>query len=288
MTNESLTIRKIASVAGTSRGTVDKVLHQRPGVSQKVRERVLKIASDLGYVPNKFAQTLNYRKQKANLSIILPNTADRFFDIVKSGINHAIHEDNYGLTITTIEMDKCTVESQLKCIEKISVDDISGLAIVAYDDDQIRKALHKFSLLSIPVATYNSDLPDFDRVFYIGQNGFQAGRIAGILMGKICSSESNIAIISGPVFNRSTHERSLGFKEIINSEHKHIHIIDDFDCNNEDELVYNKIKELLLGNRKIDGFYLAGYGAIGLYKAFRNFGTMKYNIICNDLNDVTK
>ncbi|MDD2534487.1 MAG: LacI family DNA-binding transcriptional regulator, partial [Eubacteriales bacterium] len=41
------TIRSIAQAANVSRGTVDKVLNNRPGVSQEVREKIRKIADDL-------------------------------------------------------------------------------------------------------------------------------------------------------------------------------------------------------------------------------------------------
>ena len=37
----SVTIRQIAEAAKVSRGTVDKVLNNRPGVSVEVREQIL-------------------------------------------------------------------------------------------------------------------------------------------------------------------------------------------------------------------------------------------------------
>ena len=40
-----VTIKKIAEIAGVHPSTVDKVLHNRPGVSDEVRERIRKEAS---------------------------------------------------------------------------------------------------------------------------------------------------------------------------------------------------------------------------------------------------
>ena len=46
-----MTIRKIAELAGTSRSAVDKVIHDRPGVSEAVRQEVLRVIEQTGYVP---------------------------------------------------------------------------------------------------------------------------------------------------------------------------------------------------------------------------------------------
>lgn len=47
-----VTIKEIAALANVSRGTVDKVLNNRPGVKDSTREKVLKIAAELHYQPN--------------------------------------------------------------------------------------------------------------------------------------------------------------------------------------------------------------------------------------------
>ena len=43
------TIRSIAAEAGVSRGTVDRVLNNRPHVDPEVRQRVLRVAAGQGY-----------------------------------------------------------------------------------------------------------------------------------------------------------------------------------------------------------------------------------------------
>ena len=44
-----ITIRKIAELAGVSRGTVDKIVHDRAGVSDEVRAQVQKVIDESGY-----------------------------------------------------------------------------------------------------------------------------------------------------------------------------------------------------------------------------------------------
>lgn len=45
----SVTLKQIAELAGVSRGTVDRALHNRGRVSDEVAQRIRQIADELGY-----------------------------------------------------------------------------------------------------------------------------------------------------------------------------------------------------------------------------------------------
>ena len=53
-----VTIRDIAERAGVSKGAVSYALNGRPGVSEDTRERILEIARELGWYPNRAARAL--------------------------------------------------------------------------------------------------------------------------------------------------------------------------------------------------------------------------------------
>ena len=52
------TIKDIARMAKTSAAAVSLALNNRPGVSEKTRQRILKIAGKLEYRPNYLAKSL--------------------------------------------------------------------------------------------------------------------------------------------------------------------------------------------------------------------------------------
>ena len=52
MAKENIRIKDIAERAGVSVGTVDRVLHNRPNVSQKALEKVNKALEEMDYRPN--------------------------------------------------------------------------------------------------------------------------------------------------------------------------------------------------------------------------------------------
>jgi DNA-binding LacI/PurR family transcriptional regulator len=60
-----VTIRDIAERAGVSKGAVSYALNGRPGVSEKTRVRILAIADELGWYPNRAARALSAARADA-------------------------------------------------------------------------------------------------------------------------------------------------------------------------------------------------------------------------------
>ena len=55
---EKIRIKDIAERAGTSVGTVDRVLHGRPNVSPGAREKIERALKEMNYHPNMYASAL--------------------------------------------------------------------------------------------------------------------------------------------------------------------------------------------------------------------------------------
>ena len=85
----AVTIKDIAAAAGVSRGTVDRALHGRGDVSAEVRERVLRIAEELSYRPNRAALGLAALKKAVRVGLLLPSEGNPFFDEVIRGARAA-------------------------------------------------------------------------------------------------------------------------------------------------------------------------------------------------------
>lgn len=89
--NRSLTLRDVSEASGVSEMTVSRVLRNRGDVSDATRQRVLKAAKDLGYVPNKIAGAL--ASQRVNLvAVIIPSLSNMVFPEVLSGISEVLED----------------------------------------------------------------------------------------------------------------------------------------------------------------------------------------------------
>src|SRR5260370_5499622 len=71
-------IKGIARALGISIGTVDRAIHGRGGINAITKERVLKMAQNLGYKPNLAARYLKAPRQ-VRVSVNLPARLGSFF-----------------------------------------------------------------------------------------------------------------------------------------------------------------------------------------------------------------
>jgi LacI family gluconate utilization system Gnt-I transcriptional repressor len=90
----TLTLRDVSAAANVSEMTVSRVLRNSDDVSEQTRDRVLKAARALGYVPNKIAGAL--ASQRTHLvTVVIPSLSNLVFPEVLSGISDVL--DGTGL-----------------------------------------------------------------------------------------------------------------------------------------------------------------------------------------------
>ncbi|THD76675.1 LacI family DNA-binding transcriptional regulator [Thalassobius vesicularis] len=86
-----LTLRDVSEASGVSEMTVSRVLRNRSDVSEATREKVLRAAKQLGYVPNKIAGAL--ASQRVNLvAVIIPSLSNMVFPEVLNGISRTLED----------------------------------------------------------------------------------------------------------------------------------------------------------------------------------------------------
>src|ERR1700733_14363541 len=73
-----VTIREVARAAGVSVSTVSNALNGRPNVSRDVRQKIQQFARELGYRPNRAAQTMRTGLSRA-IGLVLPDLTNPFF-----------------------------------------------------------------------------------------------------------------------------------------------------------------------------------------------------------------
>ncbi len=98
-------LKEIAKELNLSVTTVSRALAGYPDVAEKTRQRVIRKAHEMGYVPNVAAQHL--QRQKANaIGFIIPTSgprfSDPFFSELIAGIGNEAGRQGYDLLISTV------------------------------------------------------------------------------------------------------------------------------------------------------------------------------------------
>jgi LacI family gluconate utilization system Gnt-I transcriptional repressor len=89
-----VTITDVARRARVGESTVSRVLRNQGSVSQATREKILKAAADLNYVPNRIAGTLASMTSKL-IGIVIPSVGNTVVPEVLAGANMVLEEAGF-------------------------------------------------------------------------------------------------------------------------------------------------------------------------------------------------
>ncbi|MFS0643599.1 LacI family DNA-binding transcriptional regulator [Siminovitchia sp. 179-K 8D1 HS] len=137
----SITIKDIATLAGVSYSTVSKALNNSPLVKSETKEKIIKIAEELGYEPNFAAQRL-VSKHSKTIGVIWPTVERMAPSSLVTKINEIVKKNNYQMLLS---ID--TIKNSLETFKKFQVD---GVIVFDEQEDEPIAALAK----GLPVVSY--------------------------------------------------------------------------------------------------------------------------------------
>lgn len=125
-----ITAAEVARQAGVSQPTVSLILTRNPKarVAPETRERVLRIATEIGYRPNRLAQALVARRSFA-IGVIVPGFDNPFYARVLSGAEKVAAEAGYAVLLC--EMGALDVLQHLNALRDRQIDGVILAGIAA-------------------------------------------------------------------------------------------------------------------------------------------------------------
>lgn len=245
-------IKDIAQRANVSRGTVDRVLHNRGNVSPQIRERILEVVDELKYERNIIASTLAYNKD-FTIAVLLPDYKnDPFWEQPKQGIDTALRAvSHYGLSVKYYffeQDDTQTFENQYTKVLEYKPDAIL-LAPDFYNESMA--FLAECQQQGIPYIQINTylDRNESCNLGYIGQDTYQSGLLAGRLLSYLVPTGSTIAVVHLEQGLTNAHhliEKEKGFRDYFSQEGNQNEIIQlSFSPFGEKEELFNQLNERL-------------------------------------------
>lgn len=286
-----VTVRDVAKAANVSRGTVDRALHHRPGVNAQVAEKILKIADELGYQPDMAARTLASKKYIKTIGILLCSEGNPFFDDVIQGVSDALKEmEQFGIRGSIKTIKGFHLNQQLTKLNEFKQEKIGGLIITPVNSPEIAKEIQELENAHIPVTTINTDVSDTHHFLYVGCDYVKSGRVAGGMLGLLSNgSKERIAIVIGSKMVMAQAQRLEGIEQSLRQEYDNITIEAILENEDDEDLSYQLIKELLQKNHDLTAICFASAGVKGGLRAvlesdYRN----KPRIITYDLTNTVK
>ncbi len=90
-----------------------------------------------------------------------------------------------------------------------------GIIVFGNDHPAVHDALRRCREAGVPAITPATDLPGADRLCHVGINQLQAGRTAGLMLGRMTPRPGEVLMVSGRQDYSAHRLRIQGFREVL-------------------------------------------------------------------------
>ncbi len=262
-------IKDVAKKSGFSITTVSRALNGYSDVNEQTREKIVKIAKELNYVPNKIAQKLVLQKNNTIALIISgmerEGGKDNIVYMLLSGMYAMAEEIGYEVALFTMNS---AYQKQRSYIQFCREHDIKGTIMSGIRTDD--KYFEEIVDSDLPCVLIDINLSG-KNVSNVSIDDKKASK--ELVNRLIEKNHKNIGIINGRTEATVSIDRLAGYKEALlenNIEYKKEYVqIGDF----LEEKAYIVTKKMLKENEEITAiFCTSDMMAIGAIKAINELG----------------
>ncbi|MBK7103743.1 MAG: LacI family DNA-binding transcriptional regulator [Ignavibacteriae bacterium] len=204
-----LTIVDIAKLSNVSVSAVSIVLNNKPGVSDKTREKVLKVIEKYNFNPNQIAQSLALKETKS-IGLIIKEIDNPHFAKVMKGVYDTASEFGYSVLLGSSELK---AEKEAEIINTMLSKRVDGLIISPIQND-VRNFISLANLMSNNIAFVILGMIDNYTVNSVDIDNRKAAYEAVVHLIKL--GHKKIAYFGGPPHSGHAQKRLLGYQNAMN------------------------------------------------------------------------
>ena len=282
------TIEMIAEKAGVSRGTVDRVLHNRGQVKPETAEKVRAVMEEMDFQPNALGRAFYLSRKKNKIGVLVSFREPDFQAQVMQGVNSGIaYAKQHGVETLTEFAPPGDPDAYLAALERLLDSGVQGLALRGIASEAVNALLRELSKEQLPIITYNQDIESDLRNCFVGQDSYQSGACAAFLMQQISPKQGSTLIVGVDRLHQSSEERIRGFtghfKSCTDSGMDVSHVIYG---GGDHDLVYRLTRGRLTELPELTGVFVSGAGLSGAAQAVDDAGLSgRVKIVGFDVTD---
>ncbi len=258
-----MTIKEIAVLANTSRGTVDRVVNGRGKVRKDVEERILKVIEETKYTKSEVGKVLSQHKEY-KIGVVIGSDANSFFSLISEGIYREMARyKNYGFIPIYKKVDIYNKNSVLKALKELTKENLSGLIVSCLNHDDV---VFKINQFDCPVVALNIN-NDSHKLSYVGSDYYNCGALMANFANLVFKENARCVIVLGSLLHSGQKQRLDGFKAKVRQDIKILDIKENYDSLlKAKDVVRDAINENKEG---IDYFIFLGAGSTGGIRVIR-------------------
>src|SRR5215472_3637712 len=203
-------IQRIAELAKVSIGTVDRALHGRPGISEATRNKVLRIAKKLDYMPHPAARLLS-GGSNFKIGVCIPEEIHFFYDQMRAGIfDEARRASGFGLELLYTPV-RALGKGESGAAGELLDRGVNGLVLTPGDPDSATPLIDRAEADNVRVICITTDAPNSSRSSVVCVDPELNGRLAAELMSKFVGQDAEAAVMTGMLSTEEHRLKAEGF-----------------------------------------------------------------------------
>lgn len=251
------TAKDLAEAAGVSLATVDRVLNDRPNVSEKAARKVNEAIERLGFIRNPAAVNLA-RNRIYRFCFVLPQTGDQYLEALLAQVDAAKEALRADLTdIEVVQLPATDPHQIARYLAGLNPGEIDGVAIMAPESPQVRDAMARLLERNIKVIQFLSGQEHLPAADFVGINNFAAGATAGKIIGRfIAGSPGKVMVVADTMMAQDSIERRLGFDSVINGQFSTLVSLPSLETYGDERRAGQVIRRLLENHADVRAVYI--------------------------------
>jgi DNA-binding LacI/PurR family transcriptional regulator len=212
-TTKMIQLKRIAEEASVSIATVSRVLAKKQQVSEKTRDRVMKVAQKLNYRPNRLVHALQSGKTQTVGVMIDPRS--EYHASVLAGIEETLLASDYlPIVVTGRELSDAFQgpTNELDLIHRLVEQRVDGIILCPIEDETPEAVFAEARKHQLPVICVDRQMPNTQADF-VGTDDLTGGRMAAEYLLKL--GHKCVGHLAGPRYARTGRLRREGFEQVI-------------------------------------------------------------------------
>lgn len=150
VTDERVSIKDIARAAGVSHPTVSRALNESPLVRRETKDRIQRLAEEMGYTPDAVAQSLQTRRTHI-IGLVVTSIGDPFFADLARGAEGVARQAGFSIFLNSSHNDP---EQEIHVIETFHRQRVDGILVASSRIGT--NHVERLARNSVPVVLVNS------------------------------------------------------------------------------------------------------------------------------------
>ena len=211
-TKRRTSLKDIAQVLGVSIATVSRALRDSPEIGLEMQEKVKKLAREMNYRPNPFAQSLRKEAPKV-IGVVMPNMVSHYYAAVLDGIEDEARKAGYSVISANTHEDS---DAEVKAIDNFIGLHVEGIIACLSQNTRDYSHFEEIWKMGIPIVFVGRTCLS-DKFSCVTANGDEAAQQA--TQHLIDTGSRRIAFIGGPNHLDMVIRRKHGYLEALRENH---------------------------------------------------------------------